>query len=145
VAVTINMSTAPGVIPGTTYQAQLQAYDTAGTQWLSARTQPFQWPPDKLTLSKVRLGEAAGGQSTIRYTLNHGGTPFPGRARITGTVFDGSKRLGKFTHKVKAGVSTKALPGSIHQRLVEGAPYRVRLEAKDSLKREARFRDTLER
>jgi hypothetical protein len=145
VAVTINMSTAPGVIPGTTYQAQLQAYDTAGTLWLSARTPPFQWPPDELSLSKIRLGETAGGRSAIRYTLSHGGTPFRGRARVTGSVFDGSERLGKFAHKVKAGATTRPLPGAIDRMLVEGQSYRVRLDARDSLRRKARFRGKRER
>jgi hypothetical protein len=145
VTVTINMSTSPGVIPGTTYQAQLQAYDSAGTLWQSARTQPFQWPPDELTLSKVRFGETAGSQSAIRYTLNHGGTPFRGRARVSGSVFDGSERLGKFNHKVKAGATTRPLPGAIDRKLVEGKSYRVRLDATDSLRREARFRGKRER
>jgi hypothetical protein len=145
VGVTINMSTSPGVIPGTTYQAQLQAYDSAGTLWQSARTEPFQWPPDELTLSKVRLGETAGGKSAIRYTLNHGGTPFPGRARVSGLVFDGAKRIGKFGDRVRAGSSSTALPKSIDRKLVEGQRYRVRLDAKDPLRREARFRDKLER
>jgi hypothetical protein len=145
VGVTINMSTSPGVIPGTTYQAQLQAYDSAGTLWQSARTEPFQWPPDELTLSKVRLGETAGGKSTIRYTINHGGTPFPGRARVSGLIFDGPKRIGKFSDRVRAGSSSTALPKSIDRKLVEGQRYRVRLDAKDPLRREARFRDKLER
>lgn len=145
VAVTINMRTAPDVVPGTTYQATLQAYDTAGTLWESARTQSFQWPPDKLTLSRVRLGESPSGNSTISYDLDHGGTPFRGRARVTGAVFDGSQRLGKFVHRVKAGVHTKLLPASIDRQLMEGNRYRIRLEAKDSLKREVRFRDKLER
>jgi hypothetical protein len=144
-AVTINMSTSPAVIPGTTYQAQLTAYDTAGTLWQSARTAPFQWPPDKLALSKVRLGESAGGDSTLRYTLDHGGTPFRGRARVSGVVFDGSQRVGKFLDRVKAGTRTTPLPNAIDRQLVEGQRYRVRLDAKDSLGREARFRDKLER
>jgi hypothetical protein len=77
--------------------------------------------------------------------LAHGGTPFRGRARVTGTVFDGSQRLGKFIHRVKAGVHTKPLPASIDRQLVEGNRYRVRLDAKDSLKRGVRFHDKLER
>jgi hypothetical protein len=145
VAVTINMSTSPSVVPGTTYQATLQAYDTSGLLWESARTQPFQWPPDKLSLSKVRLGETAGGQSTIRYTLDHGGTPFRGRARISGSVFDGSQRLGKFVHRAKPGVQTRTLPDSLDRVLVEGQSYRVRLDASDSLRREAHFRGKLPR
>jgi hypothetical protein len=144
-AVTINMSTSPGVIPGTAYQAQLQAYDTAGTLWQSARTQPFQWPPDKLTLSKVRLGETAGGQSTIRYTLNHGGTPFRGRARVSGLIFDGGQRVGMFVDRARAGTSSTQLPNSVDRKLVEGQRYRVRLNAKDPLGRQTRFRDTLKR
>jgi hypothetical protein len=145
VAVTINMSTSPAVVPGTTYQAVLQAYDSAATLWESPRTQPFQWPPDKLSLSKVRLGESAGGDSTVRYRLNHGGTPFRGRARVMGSVFDGRERLGKFVDKVKPGAQTTVLPQSIDSRLAEGELYRVRLDAKDPLRREARFRDKLER
>jgi hypothetical protein len=145
IAVTINMSTSPVVIPGTTYQAQLQAYDTAGTLWLSARTAPFQWPPDKLTLSKVRLGETAGGRSAIHYTLNHGGTPFRGRAQVTGQVFDGAQTVGKFSDRVKSGSRNTALPNSIDRKLVEAQRYRVKLNAKDTLARTARFRDTLER
>jgi hypothetical protein len=145
VAVTINMSTAPGVVPGTTYQAVLQAYDTAGTLWQSARTEPFQWPSDKLTLSKVRLAESSGGDSAVRYTLDHGGTPFSGKARVMGSVFDGSRRLGKFTHKVKPGTTSRLLPASIDRKLVEGQTYRVRLDAKDPLGREAHFRGKRER
>ena len=144
-SVTINMSTAPGVVPGTTYQAVLLAFDSSNLLWQSGRTQPFQWPPDKLTLSKVRLGESAGGDSAISYTLNHGGTPFRGRARVRGLVFDGKQRLGKFVDRVKAGTQTSRLPELIDRRLVEGRRYRVRLDARDSLGREARFRDTLER
>jgi hypothetical protein len=144
-AVTINMSTAPDVIPGTTYQAQLLAFDTSGTLWQSAPSQPFQWPPDKLTLSKVRLGESGGGDSTVRYTLNHGGTPFRGRAEVRGVIFDGQDRLGKFVDKVKPGAQATVLPQAIDRRLTEGDRYRVRLTAKDPLKREAQFRDTLER
>jgi hypothetical protein len=145
VAVTINMSTSPGVLPGTTYQAVLQAYDTSGLQWQSGRTQPFQWPPDKLGLSGVRLGESAGGGSTISYQLDHGGTPFPGMARVTGSVFDGPEKLGTFVRKVKPGTRTKLLPDSIDRRLVEGQRYRVRLDAKDPLRREAHFRGKLRR
>jgi hypothetical protein len=55
---------------------------------------------DRLTLSKVRLGETAGGDTAVRYTLNHGGTPFRGRARVRGLVFDGQDRLGTFIDKV---------------------------------------------
>jgi hypothetical protein len=145
VAVTINLSTAPGVVPGTTYQATLQAYDTAGLLWESGRTQPFQWPPDKLTLSKVRLLGSAGGDSAIRYQLDHGGTPFRGKARVKGSILDGSEKLGTFTHKVRPGARTRLLPDSIDGSLVDGQRYRVRLDAKDSLGREASFRGQLER
>jgi hypothetical protein len=145
VAVTINLSTAPGVVPGTTYQAALQAYDTAGLLWESGRTQSFQWPPDKLTLSKVRLLESASGDSAIRYRLGHGGTPFSKKARIKGSILDGSEKLGTFTHKVRPGTRTRLLPDSIDRMLVEGQPYRVRLDAKDSLGREAHFRGKLGR
>jgi hypothetical protein len=145
VAVTINMSTAPGVIPGTTYQAVLQAFDSTGALWESGRTQPFQWPPDKLTLSKVRLLESPSGDSAIRYQLGHGGTPFSKKARVQGSILDGPERLGTFTHKVRPGTRTRLLPESIDRTLVEGQSYRVRLDAKDSLAREARFRGKLER
>lgn len=112
-AVTIDMSTSPGVIPGTTYQAALMAVDSAGTLWLSERSQPFQWPPDKLAISKVSLGESRTGVSTVTYTLDHGGTPFRGRARLRGQVFDGKERLGRFVDRVKAGVHTRVLPRAI--------------------------------
>ncbi len=144
-ATTINMSTSPDVIAGTTYQATLRAYDSGNVLWESGRSEPFRWPPDELTLSKVRLLGSPSGASTIRYRLGHGGTPFPGKAPVTGAVFDGSKRLGKFVHKVKAGMHTKRLPASIDRKLVEGNRYRVRLDAEDSLKREAHFRDKLKR
>jgi hypothetical protein len=145
VAVTINLSTAPGVVPGTTYQATLQAYDTSGLLWESARTQPFQWPPDKLGLSKVQLLESAAGDSAIRYRLGHGGTPFRGKARVKGSILDGSEKLGTFTHRVRPGVRTGVLPDAIDRRLVEGQSYRVRLDAKDPLGREAHFRGKRER
>lgn len=144
ISVTINLSTAPDVVAGTTYNVALWAYDSSGDLWQSG-TQAFQWPADKLTLSKVRLGESAAGDSTIRYQLDHGGTPFRGRARVTGAVFDGSRRVGKFTHRVKAGTHTKLLPASIDRQLVDGNRYRVRLDATDSLRRQAHFRDKLKR
>jgi hypothetical protein len=145
VATTINMSTAPGVIPGTTYQAALFAIDSAGTLWQSARSQPFQWPPDDLSLARVSLGESRSGASTVTYTLDHGGTPFRGRARLKGQVFDGKTKLGQFVDRVKAGTHTRVLPKSIDRRLVEGQRYRVRLDARDTLSREAHFRDKLRR
>jgi hypothetical protein len=145
VAVTINMSTSPDVVPGTTYQATLRAYDSSNLLWESPRTPSFQWPPDKLSLSGVRLAESPGGDSTISYQLDHGGTPFNGKARVTGTVFDGSKKLGGFVHRAKAGTSTRLLPDSVDRKLVEGNHYRVRLDAEDPLGRKAHFRGKRER
>ena len=139
VSVTINLSTAPGVVPGA-YTAALIGYDSDNNLWLSAKTPQFQWPPDKLDLSNVRLSESNSGASTIRYELDHGGTPFRGRARVSGAVFDGTQQLGTFIHKVKAGVHRRLLPDSIDQRLVEGHRYRIRLDARDSLGRKAHFR-----
>jgi hypothetical protein len=143
VSVTINLSTAPGVLPGS-YQVALRAFDTSGSTWESGR-QPFQWPPDKLSISDVRLLESPGGDSTIRYELDHGGTPFRKKARVKGSIFDGPEKLGTFVHKVRPGTRTKLLPDSIDRRLVDGQRYRVRLDAKDPLGRVAHFRRQLER
>jgi len=143
VSATINLSTAPGVLPGS-YTVALWAYDTSANVWKSG-TQSFTWPPDKLGLSGVSLGGSAGGGSTIGYELDDGGTPFSGKARVAGSVLDGQKRVGRFVHKVKAGTHTKLLPNSIDRRLVEGRRYRVRLDAKDPLGREAHFRGKLRR
>jgi hypothetical protein len=144
VSVTINLSTAPGVVPGT-YSAALIGYDSDNNLWLSPKSPPFQWPPDDLDLSNVRLSESNSGDSTIRYELDHGGTPFRGQARVRGSVFDGPDQLGTFVHKVKAGVHTRLLPDSIDRRLVEGHRYRIRLDATDSFGRKAHFRGTRER
>ena len=139
VSVTINLSTAPGVVPGA-YSAALIGYDSDNNLWLSAKSPQFEWPPDKLDLSNVRLSESNSGDSTIRYELDHGGTPFTGKARVSGSVFDGSKKLGGFVDKVKPGARTRLLPDSIDRKLVEGRRYRLRLDAKDPLGREAHFR-----
>jgi hypothetical protein len=81
----------------------------------------------------------------IGYQLDHGGTPFRGRASVRGSIFDGAQQLGTFVHKVKAGAHTKLLPDSIDQALVEGRRYRIRLAAKDPLGRKAHFRGKRER
>jgi hypothetical protein len=140
IAVTINMSTSPDVVPGTTYQATLQANDSGNLLWESPRTAPFQWPPTELTLSKVKLGESRGGDSTISYAVGHGGTPFRGKARVSGTILDGPQKLGGFVDHVKAGKRTRKLPDRIDRKLIEGHGYRIRLDARDSLRREAHFR-----
>jgi hypothetical protein len=138
VSATINLSTSPGVLPGS-YSVALWAYDTSANLWKSS-TQSFTWPPTKLTLSRVQLGEAGGGASTISYVLSHGGTPFRGKARVTGAVFDGGRKLGGFVDKVKAGARTRVLPDKIDRKLVEGQGYRIRLDAEDPLRRHAHFR-----
>ena len=143
ISVTINLSTTPDVFPGT-YGLALRAFDTSGATWESPQVS-FKWPPDDLTLSDVRLGEAASGRSTISYELDHGGTPVEKKARVSGAVFDGRDKLGLFKHKVAPGTRTRLLPRSIHRQLVEGRRYRVRLDAEDSLDREARFRGKLQR
>jgi len=143
VAVTINLGTAPDVFPGT-YSVALRAFDTSGSTWESGQVS-FDWPPDKLGLSDVRLGETAGGRSTISYDLDHGGTPFRKKARVEGSLFDGARKLGSFAHKVRPGTRTRLLPRSIHRRLVDGRRYRIRLDAEDPLDREARFRGKLAR
>ncbi len=143
VSVTINLSTSTDIFPGS-YGVALRAYDTSGLTWESAQV-PFEWPPDRLDLSDVRLGETSSGRSTISYELDDGGTPFRRKARVAGSVFDGAKKLGSFTHKVRTGDLTRLLPGSIHRKLVEGRRYRVRLDAEDRLDREARFRGKLTR
>jgi hypothetical protein len=143
VSATINLGTSPDVVPGP-YHLQLWAYDTGGQVWKSGTVQ-FNWPPTKLTLTKVQLGQSPGGHSTISYVLSHGGTPFAGKARVTGSVFDGSQRLGGFVDKIKAGTRTRLLPRRIDRRLVPGHSYRIRLDAKDPLGREAHFRGKRER
>jgi hypothetical protein len=143
VSATINLSTAAGVLPGA-YRVQLWAYDTSANIWQSG-TQSFQWPPDKLTLSNVQLAASPGGGSVVGYQLDHGGTPFRGRASVRGSIFDGSRQLGTFVHKVKAGTHTRLLPDSIDQQLVEGNRYRIRLDARDPLGRKARFRGKRQR
>jgi hypothetical protein len=143
VSATINLSTSPGVIPGS-YTVALWAYDTSIDLWKSA-TQSFKWPPDALELSAVRLGDSPGGGSTLSYQLGHGGTPFAGRARVSGSVFDGSHKLGVFVDKVKPGAHTRRLPDRIDRKLVEGQRYRIRLDAKDPLGREAHFRGKVRR
>src|SRR5690242_8639766 len=138
ISATINLSTSPGVVAGS-YNLALWAFDTNGQTWKSA-TVPFTWPPTKLTLTGVRLGGSAGGHSTISYVVNHGGTPFRGKAKVTGSIFDGSRKLGGFVDKTKAGKRTRLLPHRIDRRLVPGQRYRIRLDAKDPLGREAHFR-----